>query len=154
MIARIAILVSLCAIVAVVGNELSPVGLAWNQRWDGDIRARALRADVEPMESAQLLPMLGRSDWLLLDTRGVAAFRAGRLPGAKRLEPFESLTADSHIDGPIREARRVVAYCSSAYCEIGLHAARALREAGIERVALLVEGYDQWVLEGLPVERE
>lgn len=109
-------------------------------------RARmACQTDVSDVHAAL---ESGRPGFVLVDTRSVAAWRQGRIPGAVHL-PTDDVPqrAGESLGG----ADLVVTYCWGPGCNGATRAAVALSELGY-RVKEMLGGMEYWVREGLPVE--
>lgn len=88
---------------------------------------------------------------LFLDARPTGEYAAGHIPGAASF-PFEE-SADRIADVlALCEGRaRTVVYCAGLECDEAHLLARALRQAGTDRVAVFAGGIDEWTARGLPV---
>jgi rhodanese-related sulfurtransferase len=85
--------------------------------------------------------------FVLVDSRGDAAWAAGHLPGAVHLP-----TADIPRRAPneLDPAVPVVTYCWGPGCDGAARAALALARCGF-RVKEMIGGFEYWAREGLPV---
>lgn len=86
--------------------------------------------------------------FVLVDTRGEAAWRQGRIPGAVHLptaEIAERAMETIPLDVP------VVAYCWGPGCNGSTRAALAFSLLGYD-VREMIGGFEYWAREGLPVE--
>ena len=115
---------------------------------------------------------LGNPNLIVLDIRKVEDYREGHIPGAvnayygtwaygrdaKRMEiPHEDDLFESMGDAGIRPGSHVVVACHTSHCYFTILAARVvctLMCAGLENVAILDGGYDEWVRAGKPVSRD
>ncbi len=79
-------------------------------------------------------------------------YRDGHLPGAIALDHDEIPTA-AETRLPDKKAF-IVVYCASAACQNSRMAATALANLGYSNVAEYVEGKQDWVAAGLPLERD
>lgn len=104
----------------------------------------ALETDASDVYAA----MQGGADFVLIDTRGQAAWDQGHAAGAVHLP-----TARIPEDVPTRypAGTRFVVYCWSPGCNGGDKAALALAILGYE-VQLMIGGFEYWAREGYPVE--
>jgi rhodanese-related sulfurtransferase len=87
----------------------------------------------------------GRPGFVLLDSRGDAAWEQGRIPGARHLPT--ALMADADLDPDLV----YVTYCWGPGCDGATRAALALARRGL-RVKEMLGGLEYWVREGFPVE--
>jgi rhodanese-related sulfurtransferase len=85
--------------------------------------------------------------FVLVDTRGDAAWAQGRAVGALHVQRTAIAEADIPLDMP------VVVYCWGPGCNGATKAALAFAEAGYA-VRELLGGFEYWAREGLPVETD
>ncbi|GAA1831113.1 hypothetical protein GCM10009836_06330 [Pseudonocardia ailaonensis] len=88
--------------------------------------------------------LAGDPGFVLVDTRGPAAWDQGHVPGAVHL-PTAQLPAD------LDPAVPVVTYCWGPGCDGATRGALALARAGF-RVKEMRGGIEYWIREGFPVE--
>ena len=89
----------------------------------------------------------GRPGFVLLDSRGVDAWRQGHVPGAVHLPGREiPARAATELDRTVP----VVTYCWGPGCNGATRAALALALLGF-RVREMLGGFEYWAREGLPV---
>jgi rhodanese-related sulfurtransferase len=90
----------------------------------------------------------GTPGFVLLDSRGAAAWAQGRIPGARHLPtaaiPDAALPGDLDPDVPL------VTYCWGPGCDGATRAALTLARRGL-RVKEMLGGLEYWIREGLPV---
>jgi rhodanese-related sulfurtransferase len=140
MVGRVALLLTVSATLAIVANAVSPRGLPWQARFEQTLRARALRVGLVPLDVDDLRGM--PPDVVLLDARSPTQYQAGHLPGALSL-PLER--REELLPGlALAKDRRILVYCGTEFCDLGLRLGAWLRERGYAKVALLIEGYDRW----------
>ena len=91
---------------------------------------------------------------LFLDARFEADYRLGHIQGAlnlpvragnfgERLQEF-SLTVDHE--------RELIVYCDGIDCSLGPELASILRGLGYRSVSVLINGWTEWMMEGMPSE--
>lgn len=86
----------------------------------------------------------GTPGFTLVDTRGIAGWHQGHIPGALHLP-----TAD--IPGSVPPGTPVVTYCWGPGCNGATKAALAFAQRGYE-VREMLGGIEYWIREGFPVE--
>lgn len=106
------------------------------------------RSDLDVFSRDQLLDRLRAGDVVVLDVRPHIEFAAGHVAGAINI-PAEDLA--QHLR-QLPDGTQVVAYCRGPLCVLSVDAVRLLRNAG-RPAALLEDGYPEWAMAGLPVER-
>jgi rhodanese-related sulfurtransferase len=89
----------------------------------------------------------GDPGFVLLDTRGDAAWEQGRIPGARHV-PTAAIP-DADLDPDVV----VVTYCWGPGCNGATRGALAAARRGL-RVKEMVGGVEYWVREGLPLETD
>lgn len=102
----------------------------------------ACRTDVADVATALAS---GGPGFVLLDTRGDAAWAQGRIPGARHLPT----AAIPHAD--LDPGAVYVTYCWGPGCDGATRAALALARRGL-RVKEMLGGLEYWTREGLPVQ--
>ena len=83
--------------------------------------------------------------FVLLDSRGDAAWAQGHIPGARHLPTADLPVADLEPD------LVYVTYCWGPGCDGATRAALALARRGL-RVKEMIGGLEYWIREGLPVD--
>ncbi|MET8204216.1 rhodanese-like domain-containing protein [Micromonospora taraxaci] len=84
---------------------------------------------------------------VVVDTRGVAAWTQGHLPGAVHLPTAEIATRAAEV---VPAGSSVVTYCWGPGCNGATRAALEFARLGY-RVKEMLGGFEYWVREGLPV---
>jgi rhodanese-related sulfurtransferase len=107
-------------------------------------RNQALAA-VVPQEAIQLMNQGAQ----VYDLRDAAAFAAGRISGAKHLDPAQHANAAETLKR--FKDRLLVLYCENGASASAL--ARRLQATGFTKVFSLRGGMAQWRAEGLPLQR-
>jgi rhodanese-related sulfurtransferase len=90
----------------------------------------------------------GRPGFVLVDSRGDAAWAQAHIPGAIHL-PTAQIPSDA--SGLLEHEVPVVTYCWGPGCDGAARAALALARLGY-RVKEMLGGIEYWIREGLPVE--
>lgn len=103
---------------------------------------------LEPIPAEELLQRVRRGLVTVLDVRPQEEYAAGHVPGAVNI-PLADLEA--RLDQLSRQ-QEVVAYCRGPYCVLAYDAVATLREKGFT-ARRLEEGYPEWEVAGLPVQR-
>jgi rhodanese-related sulfurtransferase len=104
----------------------------------------AFRTDVSDVHSAM---EAGDAGFVLVDTRGRAAWDQGRAPGAVHLPTDEIAARAADVADP---AVPVVVYCWGPGCNGAYRAAVEFARLGY-RVKEMIGGMEYWIREGLPV---
>jgi rhodanese-related sulfurtransferase len=108
----------------------------------------SFQTDVADVHAA--LAAGGAPGFVLVDSRGPAAWDQGRIPGALHL-PTAEITEQA--PGLIDPRTAVVTYCWGPGCNGATRAALAFARLGYE-VREMLGGIEYWVREGLPVETD
>ncbi|MEC9358315.1 MAG: rhodanese-like domain-containing protein [Pseudomonadota bacterium] len=130
------------------------LALAFTQRPEAMSNQDADQAVVRTMTIDEIIQLQEEGARVVfIDAREIREYREGHIPGAHNL-PLWKLARDTD-SAPISElaaADLVVPYCAKDFR--GFEVARALREHGVQNVALMAEhGLAAWTREGLPIER-
>ena len=104
---------------------------------------------MEPVPAAELLGRARDGLVTVLDVRPPEEYAAGHLPGAVNI-PLSDL--EGHLKD-LEDGREVVAYCRGPYCVLAFEAVERLRREGV-KARRMEDGFPEWRLAGLPVERE
>ena len=107
--------------------------------------ADKLRFETDPSDVKAALD--AGEPFVLVDSRGDAAWRQGRAAGAIHL-PTADITERAHATIPLD--RPVVVYCWGPGCNGSTRAALAFSLLGYE-VKEMIGGFEYWAREGLPV---
>lgn len=89
-------------------------------------------------------------EFTLVDTRDLAAWRQGHIPGAVHL-PRRMIK--THAARRVEPGRPVVVYCWGPGCDGATKAALELAQRGYP-VKEMIGGIEYWIREGFPVETE
>ncbi len=107
------------------------------------------RDSLEPLARSELLERVRDGLVTVLDVRPPEEYAAGHLPGAINIplaeleEKLESLDHD----------QTVIAYCRGPHCILAFDAVSRLRQHGFT-ARRLEDGFPEWQLAGLPVEKK
>ena len=112
-------------------------------------RYLTVKDDLEPIPARELLKRARQGLVTVIDVRPEEEFAAGHLPGAISI-PLASL--ERQLRDLDRE-KEVVAYCRGPHCILAFEAVARLRAKGFE-ARRLQDGFPEWQLAGLPVERD
>jgi rhodanese-related sulfurtransferase/DNA-binding transcriptional ArsR family regulator len=108
----------------------------------------SVKDNLEPVPRAELLERARQGLITVLDVRPAEEYAAGHVPGAFNV-PLAEL--EKHLK-QLPKDREVVAYCRGPYCVLAYEAVARLREKGF-RARRLQDGFPEWKISGLPVER-
>lgn len=111
-------------------------------------RFRESRKSLETLSSTQLAKKMKQEDITIIDVRPEHEFNEGHIAGALNI-PIKDLS-DEVDDLP--KDQEVVAYCRGPFCVFADDAVELLREKGFN-AKRLDEGFPEWVLDELPVEK-
>lgn len=107
---------------------------------------------VTPITRDELEARLALGDPItIVEALGPMYFEDAHLPGAKNL-PHDRVDELAPILLPDKTAT-IVVYCSNTACQNSVVASRRLVELGYENVLEYVEGKQDWIEAGYPVER-
>ena len=152
-----ALLVS-ALVLAVIANAVSPRGIPWQGQWDEakgvvtadqtDLRA-TLDFEIPDAPAARELHATGKV--LFVDSRSVADYQAGHIPGAVSLPLGEFEQRIDAFKSRYEPGYPLVAYCSGRSCQDSHLLAQRLFEVGYENVSVFIDGYPGWTAEGYPI---
>ena len=107
-----------------------------------------VKDDLEPVPRSELLERARDGLVTVLDVRPPEEFAAGHVPGAVNI-PLQEL--EQRL-GELSKNQEVVAYCRGPHCVLAFDAVARLREKGM-KARRLEDGYPEWQVAGLPVEK-
>ena len=104
--------------------------------------------DLEPLPRQELLERASKGLVTVLDVRPAVEFNAGHVPGAINvpLSELEQHLADLNPD------LEIVAYCRGPHCILAFDAVARLRKSG-RQARRMEDGFPEWKLAGMPIER-
>jgi rhodanese-related sulfurtransferase len=130
---------------------MSPHTTSTATDWDADAAAAhfqaKLRFETDPSDVHAAL-ISGDPAFVVVDSRGDAAWEQGHLPGALHLPTAQIGDRAAALLDP---AVPVVTYCWGPGCNGSTRAALALSELGYQ-VREMIGGFEYWTREGLPTE--
>lgn len=94
----------------------------------------------------ELTTAMGAPKTVLLDARPPESFRKGTIPGSLSL-PLHS-TLDETALAPLRQADRVIVFCSSKHCNASRELAVELLARGLTQVRVYPGGTAEWKTQG------
>ncbi|NOR52226.1 MAG: metalloregulator ArsR/SmtB family transcription factor [Gammaproteobacteria bacterium] len=108
-----------------------------------------VKDDLEPIPAKELLERARNGLVTVLDVRPPEEYAAGHVPGAINI-PLKDL--EQHLD-ELNPAHEIIAYCRGPHCILAFDAVAKLRNRGMS-AHRLEDGYPEWKLAGLPIEKE
>jgi rhodanese-related sulfurtransferase/DNA-binding transcriptional ArsR family regulator len=106
------------------------------------------RSLLEPISLQEMHQRLDDPNLVILDVRPLVEYQQGHIAGARSI-PIDEL--ESRL-AELPKEQEIVAYCRGAYCVFADEAVAVLKEAGYQ-VYRMQEGYPDWELANLPIER-
>jgi rhodanese-related sulfurtransferase len=103
---------------------------------------------LEPVARNELLERVRDGLVTVLDVRPPEEYAAGHVPGAVNI-PLAEL--EEHLD-ELEQEHEVIAYCRGPHCILAFDAVARLRAKGFT-ARRLEDGYPEWRLAGLPVDK-
>ncbi|MCW8824790.1 MAG: metalloregulator ArsR/SmtB family transcription factor [Gammaproteobacteria bacterium] len=107
-----------------------------------------VKDDLEPVPAGELLERVRNDLVTVLDVRPPEEYAAGHLPGSINI-PLKDLEA--HLDD-LNPEHEIIAYCRGPHCILAFDAVARLRDRGMN-AHRLEDGYPEWELAGLPIEK-
>lgn len=111
-------------------------------------RYLTVKDDLEPLPAGELLSRARAGLVTVIDVRPREEYLSGHVPGAVNV-PLNEL--EKHLRTLDRE-KEVIAYCRGPYCVLAFEAVARLRRKGVT-ARRLQDGFPEWQLAGLPVEK-
>jgi len=111
-----------------------------------------VKDDLEPIPRSELLERVRDGLVTVLDVRPAEEYAAGHVPGAVNIPLQELEERLEELTNQQGENREVVAYCRGPHCVLAFDAVARLRDKGM-KARRLEDGYPEWQVAGLPVEK-
>ncbi len=111
-----------------------------------------VKDDLEPIPRSELLERVRDGLVTVLDVRPVEEYAAGHVPGAVNIPLQELEERLEELTNQQGENREVVAYCRGPHCVLAFDAVARLRDKGM-KARRLEDGYPEWQVAGLPIEK-
>lgn len=108
----------------------------------------SVKDGLEPIPRDELLKRARQGLVTVLDVRPAEEYQAGHVPGAVNV-PLQEL---EHHLSRLKPDQEIVAYCRGPHCVLAFDAVARLREKGL-RARRLEDGFPEWQVAGLPVEK-
>lgn len=90
------------------------------------------------------------NEFVLLDVRASHVYQKGHIPGATSIPLHEF----GQYANTLPQNKSIVVYCQNTPCSMSTQAAIALESLGFQNIKKLDVGFDEWKLEGYPVDTE
>ncbi|WP_126454038.1 ArsR/SmtB family transcription factor [Sulfuriflexus mobilis] len=107
-----------------------------------------VKDSLEPIPREELLRRAREGLVTVIDVRPPEEYASGHVTGAVNV-PLAEL--ESHL-GEFAAGQEIVAYCRGPHCVLAFDAVARLREKGLQ-ARRLEDGYPEWKMAGLPVEK-
>ncbi len=111
-----------------------------------------VKDDLEPIPREELIERARDGLVTVLDVRPPEEYAAGHVPGAVNIPLHELEDRLEELNTPESENLEIVAYCRGPHCVLAFDAVARLREKGM-KARRLEDGYPEWKVAGLPVEK-
>ncbi|MEA2069072.1 MAG: rhodanese-like domain-containing protein [Verrucomicrobiota bacterium] len=145
---RIAILLLVSGVVAVVANTVHPKRIPWVQDWSRHVEAKAAKHKIKVVPLFVALKKFQSLEVVFIDARPVEEFAQGHIPGAASI-PFQSLEEHFPALGNLVDSgRELVVYCGNRDCDDSLMLAIELQAMGCDNLVLYVDGFELWEKHG------
>jgi rhodanese-related sulfurtransferase len=109
---------------------------------------RTKKSSFEPVRINELLRRIESGNIILLDVRPEIEYKAGHIPNAINI-PIDQLSRRIH---ELKKSKQYIAYCRGPFCVFADDAVQILTKFGF-KIKRLEEGFPDWKILGLPVER-
>ncbi|MFK7795606.1 MAG: ArsR/SmtB family transcription factor [Gammaproteobacteria bacterium] len=103
---------------------------------------------LEPMSRDELLERVNSGEVTVVDVRPETEYQSGHLPHAINIPT----TSINNQINQLPRNKEVIAYCRGPYCVLAFDAIELLRTHGFN-ARRLEDGFPEWKLQGLPVEK-
>ena len=108
-----------------------------------------IKDSLEPLPREELLSRVKQGLVTIIDVRPASEYASGHVPGAINM-PLDKL--DDQL-GDFDSDKEIVAYCRGPHCVLAFDAVEKLRKQGF-KASRLEDGFPEWKIAGLPVEKE
>lgn len=108
---------------------------------------------VELLDLAGMKRILSEGSAIVVDARSAQSYEFGHVPGAVSLPASDFDSAYEAKKGLLPPGVRIVVYCTSANCDESEQVLEGLRSKGHARLLHYRNGWNEYELAGLPVEK-
>jgi rhodanese-related sulfurtransferase len=151
---QLTVIILLSLISALLVNQFRPDRLPLVADWSPETRLTfdSGKIMVIPLVEAKRLFSSGRA--IFLDARSPEEYREGHIRGAINLpwQSFAQYVGKVMLDIP--PDARIVTYCDGEHCSLSEDLAMELFFMGYENIRVLVNGWNVWQENSLPIEKD
>ena len=145
--------VAIAAILTIASYVLRPGVLPLIVTTSTPTPGRATDDPFEVIDLEQAQRLFDENRALFADARPLIAYEAGHIEGAIHLDPYRfDQWADALLAGTAPD-QVIITYCDGPRCTLSHELAEKLTWLGFERVYYLIDGWELWKAQGLPVSR-
>lgn len=101
----------------------------------------------------QLLGLIETKIGIIIDARNKDAYIRGHIPGAINIPFLDVFNYVEQLDIIPRDTL-IVVYCEGVNCELSHHLSEFMLNMNFSRIYHYIGGYEEWVNEKLPLEKE
>ena len=146
-------IVLIALVIAWVFNTVNPNGIEWISNGPvSDVEKALSKIGIESISLEDAEKRFSEGSAVFLDTRSVDAFNDGHVPGAWNIRPENAMEETETLKSFSESGMEIIAYCDGIACTLSKEVAEILHEQGVENIFVLINGWTEWVRNGLPVE--
>lgn len=143
------ILAAAAALLAVVINALSPVGIPLTGKVD--VSASAADSPFSTIDVSDARRLVDAGEVVFVDARPVVQYEAGHIPGARSLPVYQIDDYLPQFLDAVQADAPIVVYCSSLTCEDSHLLAQEFADMGYGDVRIFAGGMEAWREKGYAV---
>ena len=141
-------------VIAYVFNAVNPDGIEWISKGPLASVEQTLRElGIKSISLDEAQKYFSDGNAVFLDTRSTDAFNDGHIPGAWNVRPETAADETVTLQSFSESGMEIIAYCDGIACSLSKEVAEILKEQGVDNVAILINGWTEWIRNGLPVEK-
>ena len=147
---QVPLLVITACVIGIAVNNLRPEGIPFVGDWSEQARFADAAGESLVIGLDEAANLFERQAVLFLDARPQNQYIAGHIRGALNLPWQEANRYFMELADRLDNASAIITYCDGESCDLSHELALFLKEMGIERVRVLVNGWGVWRQAGLP----
>jgi rhodanese-related sulfurtransferase len=143
----------LSILLAVSINQLRPDGLPLTGDWSIKARLTTRHGDRLDLSFENAKKLFMEKSALFIDARSMDEYVKGHIPGALSLPWHDIDRRFIEVTEDIPPDTLIITYCDGTNCELSCDLAFFLLDTGFNNVRVLLDGWNEWTKDHLPVEK-
>jgi rhodanese-related sulfurtransferase len=135
-------------------NQLRPNGISFTGDWSTEAQLTTEAGDSLAISLVEAENLFFSGVAVFLDARSADAYASGHIEEARNLPPDELEERFPKVMAGVPEDVPIITYCDGESCALSKELALFLLDSGYSNVRVLVNGWELWRQNNLPVEAD